>query len=66
MSDLKRLFASNQAWANEIKEKQPDFYRIAVSIEVRDVKHLHNVVTSLNADTDVAEITRHRDLVELV
>ena len=48
------------------EEKQPDFYRIAVSIEVRDVKHLHNVVTSLNADTDVAEITRHRDLVELV
>ena len=48
------------------EEKQPDFYRIAVSIEVRDVKHLHNVVTSLNADTDVAEITRHRDSVELV
>ena len=45
------------------EEKQPDFYKIAVSIEVRDVKHLHNVVTSLNADTDVAEVTRHRDLI---
>ena len=45
------------------EEKQPDFYKIAVSIEVRDVKHLHNVVTSLNADTDVAEVTRHSDLI---
>ena len=45
------------------EEKQPDFYKIAVSIEVRDVKHLHNVVTSLNADTDVAEVARHRDLI---
>ena len=45
------------------EEKQPDFYKIAVSIEVRDVKHLHNVVTSLNADTDVAEVTRHRDFI---
>ena len=45
------------------EEKQPDFYKIAVSIEVRDVKHLHNVVTSLNADTDVAAVTRHRDLI---
>jgi len=45
-------------------EKHPDFYKIEVSIEVRDVKHLHNVVTSLNADTDVAEVIRHRDLVK--
>ncbi|MBC8409440.1 MAG: hypothetical protein H8E12_12080, partial [Rhodobacteraceae bacterium] len=47
-------------------EKQPDFDRRAGSIEDLDVKHLHNVVTSLNAVTYVAEITRHRDLVELV
>ena len=26
MSDLKRLFASNLAWANDIKQKQPDFF----------------------------------------
>ncbi|MDE0762973.1 MAG: carbonate dehydratase [Cellvibrionales bacterium] len=26
MSDLKRLFASNLAWANDIKEKQPEFF----------------------------------------
>ena len=26
LSDLKRLFVNNLAWANEIKEKQPDFF----------------------------------------
>ena len=46
------------------EEKKPDFYRIAITIEVRDVQHLHNVVTSLSADTDVAEVTRYRELVE--
>ena len=46
------------------EEKKPDFYRIAITIEVRDVQHLHNVVTSLSADTDVAEVVRYRELAE--
>ena len=46
------------------EEKKPDFYRIAIMIEVRDVQHLHNVVTSLSADTDVAEVVRYRELAE--
>ena len=46
------------------EDKKPDFYRIAIMIEVRDVQHLHNVVTSLSADTDVAEVVRHRELAE--
>jgi guanosine-3',5'-bis(diphosphate) 3'-pyrophosphohydrolase len=42
-------------------DKRQDFYRINVSIDVRDLAHLHNVMTSLNADTDVAEVLRTRD-----
>jgi hypothetical protein len=30
-------------------------------VDLRDVEHLHMVMTALEAETDVAEIARHRD-----
>jgi GTP diphosphokinase / guanosine-3',5'-bis(diphosphate) 3'-diphosphatase len=42
-------------------ERKPDFYRVIVDVDLRDVEHLHNVMTALEAETDVAQITRHRD-----
>lgn len=42
-------------------DKKPDFYKMLVDIQVRDVEHLYNVMTAVEADSDVAEIARYRD-----
>ncbi len=43
-------------------DRKPDFYRLIVDVELRDVEHLHTVMLTLEADSDVASIERHRDL----
>lgn len=41
-------------------ERKPDFYRTVVDIEVRDMVHLSNVLTAIDADSDVAQVRRFR------
>ncbi len=41
-------------------ERKPDFYRTVVDIEVRDMEHLSNVLTAIDADSDVAQVRRYR------
>ncbi len=43
-------------------DRKPDFYRLLIDVDLRDVEHLHMVMTALEAETDVAQISRHRDL----
>ena len=43
-------------------DRKPDFYRLILDVDLRDVEHLHMVMTALEAETDVAQISRHRDL----
>ncbi|MFZ1470119.1 MAG: bifunctional (p)ppGpp synthetase/guanosine-3',5'-bis(diphosphate) 3'-pyrophosphohydrolase [Paracoccaceae bacterium] len=43
-------------------DRKPDFYRLIIDVDLRDVEHLHTVMTALEAETDVAQIGRHRDL----
>jgi GTP pyrophosphokinase/guanosine-3',5'-bis(diphosphate) 3'-pyrophosphohydrolase len=43
-------------------DRKPDFYRLVIDVDLRDVEHLHMVMTALEAETDVAQISRHRDL----
>ena len=43
-------------------ERKPDFYRLIIDVDLRDVEHLHMVMTALEAETDVAQVSRHRDL----
>ncbi len=43
-------------------DRKPDFYRLIVDVDLRDVEHLHMVMTALEAESDVAEIERIRDL----
>ncbi len=43
-------------------ERKPDFYRLIVDVDLRDVEHLHMVMTALEAETDVAQVARHRDV----
>ena len=43
-------------------DRKPDFYKLVVDVDLRDLEHLHMVMTALEAETDVAQIARHRDL----
>jgi len=43
-------------------DRKPDFYRLMVEVDLRDVEHLHMILTALEAETDVAQVERSRDL----
>ena len=42
-------------------DKKPDYYRIVIDVDLRDIEHLHNVTMALDAESDVARVTRVRD-----
>ena len=42
-------------------DRKPDYFRLLIDVELRDVGHLHALMTALEADSDVAELERHRD-----
>jgi RelA/SpoT family (p)ppGpp synthetase len=42
-------------------DRKPDFYRLLIDVDLRDVEHLHRVMLALEAESDVAAITRYRD-----
>ena len=44
----------------EFVERKPDFYRLLIYVSLRDVAHLHGLMLTLEADSDVAEIKRLR------
>ena len=41
-------------------DRKPDFYRMVIDIEVRDMEHLTHVLTAIDADSDVAQVRRFR------
>jgi GTP diphosphokinase / guanosine-3',5'-bis(diphosphate) 3'-diphosphatase len=43
-------------------DRKPDFYRLIVDVELRDIEHLHQLMLALEADSDVSALGRHRDL----
>ena len=43
-------------------DRKPDFYSLVVEVELRDAEHLHRLLTALDAETDVAQVERWRDL----
>lgn len=42
-------------------DRKPDYFRLIIDLELRDVSQLHMVLTALEAENDVAEVGRHRD-----
>jgi len=42
-------------------DRKPDYFRIFLEVDVRDAEHLHRILTMLNAENDVAQVTRLRD-----
>ncbi|MBO28528.1 MAG: bifunctional (p)ppGpp synthetase/guanosine-3',5'-bis(diphosphate) 3'-pyrophosphohydrolase [Rhodobacteraceae bacterium] len=45
----------------EFIERKPDFYRLLIHVELRDVEHLHSLMLTLEAEGDVAAISRYRN-----
>ncbi len=43
-------------------DRKPDFFRLIVDVELRDVEHLHAIMLALEAESDVASIERFRDV----
>jgi len=41
-------------------DKKPDFYRVKIDLQVRDITHLHRIQTALEADSDIASVIRDR------
>ena len=44
-------------------DRKPDFYRLLIDVELRDIEQLHSLMLTLEADSDVAALERHRDKV---
>ncbi|PZO64454.1 MAG: bifunctional (p)ppGpp synthetase/guanosine-3',5'-bis(diphosphate) 3'-pyrophosphohydrolase [Paracoccus denitrificans] len=42
------------------EDRKPDFYRLTVEVELRDREHLHALMTAVEAESDVAQVTRVR------
>ena len=42
-------------------DRKPDFYNLLVDLELRDAEHLHNVTSALEAESDVAALSRYRN-----
>ena len=42
-------------------DRKPDFFRLYMDVEVRDLGHLRAVTMAVETDSDVAEVSRHRD-----
>ncbi|MDO5613157.1 MAG: bifunctional (p)ppGpp synthetase/guanosine-3',5'-bis(diphosphate) 3'-pyrophosphohydrolase [Paracoccus sp. (in: a-proteobacteria)] len=45
----------------EFVNRKPDFYRLRIEVALRDREHLHNLLTALEAESDVAQVARVRD-----
>lgn len=58
------LIAEQKANISDLQfvDRKPDFYRLIVDVDLRDVEHLHAVMLALEAESDVARVRRYRDL----
>ena len=45
----------------EFVDRKPDFYRLLINVELRDLEQLHSLMLMLEAESDVAAVERHRD-----
>jgi GTP pyrophosphokinase len=45
----------------QFTDRKPDYYRLLVDVDLRNAEHLHRVMTALEAETNVSQVSRHRD-----
>ena len=43
-------------------DRNPDFFRLIIDVDLRDIEHLHAIMLALEAESDVASIGRYRDI----
>ncbi len=43
-------------------DRKPDFYRLVIDVDLSDTEHLHAVMLAIEAESDVAALSRFRDL----
>ena len=43
-------------------DRKPDFFLLLIYVDLRDVQHLHTLMSALNAQNDVAAIERYRNI----
>ncbi|WP_114965293.1 RelA/SpoT family protein [Alkalilacustris brevis] len=57
------LIGEQRANISDLKfmDRKPDYYRLIIEVDLRDVEHLHTVMTALEAESDVAQLSRYRD-----
>jgi GTP pyrophosphokinase len=57
------LIGEQKANISDLKfiDRKPDYYRLLVDIDLSDAEHLHRVMTAVEADSNVSDISRHRD-----
>jgi len=57
------LIGENEANISDLAftDRKPDYYRLLIEVDLRDVEHMHVIMTALEADSNVASIQRHRD-----
>ena len=48
----------------EFVDRKPDFYRLLINVELRDLEQLHSLMLMLEAESDVAAVERYRDQVK--
>ncbi|WP_289043894.1 bifunctional (p)ppGpp synthetase/guanosine-3',5'-bis(diphosphate) 3'-pyrophosphohydrolase [uncultured Aliiroseovarius sp.] len=58
------LIGEQKANISDLKflDRKPDFYRLLIDVDLRDIEHFHAIMLTLEADTNVAEVHRHRDI----
>ena len=61
------LIGEKKANISDLKfvDRKPDFYRLLVGVELRDIEQLHSLMLMLEAENDVAAISRYREADEL-
>ncbi len=45
----------------EFIDRKPDFYRLMINVELRDLEQLHSLMLMLEAESDVAAVERYRE-----
>ncbi|MEM8576564.1 MAG: bifunctional (p)ppGpp synthetase/guanosine-3',5'-bis(diphosphate) 3'-pyrophosphohydrolase [Pseudomonadota bacterium] len=50
----------------EFLDRKPDFFRLLIHVELRDAAHLHTLMLTLEAENDVAQVSRFRDVTKRV
>jgi GTP pyrophosphokinase len=57
------LIGEQNANISDLKfiDRKPDYYRLLIDVDLSDTKHLHRVMTALEAESSVSSVQRHRD-----